>query len=550
MRNRATLIAAAGIISLAAYFFGSGEICAQIAGKSVTNALAAPPITVPPALPAGTGTTTTATDKPLAWCIRGDGLACSDAELSDPVRYRQIAVLPTGYSAEAYETFRADFDRLVRVMSDGGGQTYTATYPRKILYQAFWMPGGPIDSDTAVFHAKIAKHPTRGKALALKQNEVTDKISGLKASAPKLKPWGVLVLYNTMEEGITANASPPVYLDTGYGIARITKADLEDGYTGIHELAHAALNFLDEYVENGFGGMSISSFDMLTPFIFLDGTFAGLTRAAANAAGLYNYLASEIVAANGNDNIDVTPYVSRVGTPGYPVNNYEDEGGMFFGKGTWHDSGENIMESRYYYTHSFSQQEVIRQVFTNPGVAPRPNDRIRNAGPLKNWLPMFGGNITALIFDADKYHQFHPTTSYEVQVGWNERVWKVCKWKWVSYPCMSEKFRTVAKTLTPQEKTVSLGSSSLYKFAALIQKVVCSTNFSAVRLGSYTVDPCTMTLAELTTSFLPSLKIRIPYQEVPIPTSQGFTTYYWRFRTSNGTYQSGFTGWMAFYKAF
>jgi hypothetical protein len=34
-----------------------------------------------------------------------------------------------------------------------------------------------------------------------------------------------------------------------------------------------------------------------------------------------------------------------------------------------------------------------------------------------------------------------------------------------------------------------------------------------------------------------------------VPATQSFTTYWWCFRTANGTYHSGWTGWSSFYRS-
>jgi len=61
----------------------------------------------------------------------------------------------------------------------------------------------------------------------------------------------------------------------------MTRADLETPYVGIHELAHATLNFLDEYIEYGFEDMNIRSLDALTPLALLDDSWeAWATRSS------------------------------------------------------------------------------------------------------------------------------------------------------------------------------------------------------------------------------------------------------------------------------
>ncbi len=118
---------------------------------------------------------------------------------------------------------------------------------------------------------------------------------------------------------------------------------------------------------------------------------------------------------------------------GYPSQYYAYEGGMFFGRGTWHQAGSNLMNGNnvmrgwddgFAYAHSPSQQQVVDNAFD--GGIRRPNDRLRNAGPRNGWPLAFGSATHVMLFDADKNHHFHPTQYYSVQVGWYDRVWKTC----------------------------------------------------------------------------------------------------------------------------
>jgi hypothetical protein len=42
----------------------------------------------------------------------------------------------------------------------------------------------------------------------------------------------------------------------------------------------------------------------------------------------------------------------------------------------------------------------------------------------------------------------------------------------------------------------------------------------------------------------------MPYEETDVPASQWFTTYWWRFKTWNGSAWSNNTGWSSFYRSF
>ena len=60
---------------------------------------------------------------------------------------------------------------------------------------------------------------------------------------------------------------------------------------------------------------------------------------------------------------------------------------------------------------------------------------------------------------------------------------------------------------------------------------------------------CQHSVDTLADAFVPTLEFLTPYQFVNVPVNQHFTKYYWRFRTYNGTFQSGWTGWTKFTKA-
>lgn len=493
------------------------------------------------------------------WCVRGDGASCSEANKSDPERFRQVLVLSAGYSDAEYAKFRGDFTSLVDEASNGGGGTYSTIHRGRILYIGAWVPGKSLASGEANFGAKITANPIRGKALTLKTAGVVGAVKGLRAKEPKLAPLGVVVLFNTDDGDITETAIPSGYTETGYGIAKVTRGSLSGPYVPIHELAHAALNFQDEYVEKGFEEMSVSSLDALTPLALLDGSWGGWVAALGSITGVFSVRMSDILAANGNDNIDVTKYPSRVATSGYSANAYEYEGGLFFGRGTWHDSGNNIMNSNqvkrgasdgFAFAHSSAQKEIVKLAFETPGVARRPNDRIRNAGPLKPWGVSWGSTVRALMFDADKNHAFQPTASYDVQVSWEERDWDIC-YKWgIPYPCYSEVRRTVQKSVSPNRRYLDLKASKLKGLASLVQNTLCSAGLNQLGNGSSAIDLCSLSVDEMMDSSLPAIKFLMPYQEVGIPTDQKLTTYSWRFRTKNGEFTSGWTGWASFFKLF
>lgn len=493
------------------------------------------------------------------WCVRGDGAACSSADWSNPHK-KQVMVLPAGFTDSEYDVFRQEFTKMVSVVSSGeAGSAYSSQHRSRLLYVGYWTPGDALNTEHTRFGAKVFAHPIRGTALTLRQGEVIDVVNGYRTENSQFKPWAVLVVFNTMDDEVTPNASPPTLLGTGYGIAKLTRGDLDRPYTTVHELGHAGLNFLDEYVEGGFQSVNINTLDYLTPVALLDGSWGGWVAAVENLLGLYQYKVSDTLAANGYDNVDVTRYPSRVYTPGFYSNAYEHEGGMFFGRGTYHDAGDNVMNSgnvvrgagdAFGYAHSPAQQGVVRMAFGQSDGAPRPNDRIRNAGPMGDWNLKFGSTTRVMMFDADKEHHFHPTRQYEVQVSWQERSWETCYQWGVSYPCVKEKTVTAQRAFTPVRRTLSLKGSVLAGLASLTQNVACWLGYEQIQSGDSTFQLCELSVEEMTSAFLPSMVFPMPYQDAEVPASQWFTTYRWRFRTHNGTHHSGWTGWSEFYRVF
>ncbi|MCC7443102.1 MAG: hypothetical protein IT285_15825 [Bdellovibrionales bacterium] len=491
------------------------------------------------------------------WCITGEGRACAGHELADPVGYRQMLIFPTGFSATEEQTFRAKFQAVVEGMTRAPGPVYSQLHPSRILYLGAWVPGGALNTPEALFGGAVVAHPIRGKALTLRQNEVFAEVDRLRAQLPELEPIGVALVYNTLESP-TANASPPSFLGRSYGVARFTVGQVNNGsYVATHELAHAALNFVDEYVESGFEKVNIGLMDLVTPLAQLNGTWSGFIRAMGTNLGSYRFAISEILAANGNDNVDTTRYVSRVATPGYAPDEYEFEGGMFFGRGTWHDAGKNIMNSHrsdddtgqngFAYAHSPSQARVVRTIFEDQGRPLRPNDRIRASGPMGGGLNAeWGSRTRLLIFDGDKNHRWQPTQAYDVQLGWYERRWKTCKaGGWFPYPCREDTWQVMEKRVAPRRAELELKTSGLLKLARVVQKAACHLGLG--QAGP--IDLCVMDLELAADAFLPTLKFPLPYEEVDVPLGQSMTNYYWRFRTDNGAWTSGWTAWSEFRRA-
>jgi hypothetical protein len=201
------------------------------------------------------------------------------------------------------------------------------------------------------------------------------------------------------------------------------------------------------------------------------------------------------------------------------------------------------------YAHSPDQQRVIDLAFGNSHRT-RPNDRLLNAGPVSGWPLAFGSTTHVMLRDADMFHQFQPTQSYSVQVGWYERNWKVCWAAFIPYPCYDSVWTTAQKTVGKSVRSIDLKMSAAYGLASLAQNLLCELGITEINMsGGGKFQLCQQDLNTITDAFLPTVKFNIPYRDLDVPASQWMTTYWWRFSTNNGSWQSGWTGWSSFFRS-
>lgn len=494
-------------------------------------------------------------------CKKWNGTACTAADRANTA-LKQLVFFGAGFQETAADEtlFWSTFDRTITLMTspESAGTAWSAQKRDQLLFIGYFTPGGPLGSATSTFKAAIPPHPIRGYATSLDQDAVYAKVAQISAEVSSLRPIGVGVTFNSTMDGVTANAAPPTVINKPFGVAKWLLGDLDTrgAYLPCHELGHAAMNFLDEYVERGFDDVNISQLDVLTPLAMLDGTWPNSIAALGNIFGVYDLRLSEILANNGSDNIATRSTPATVNTPGFGKESYPYEGGMFFGRGTYHMAGANIMNGNrvqrgaddvFGFSHSPAQNAVVQEAFG--ATAHRPNDRLRNAGPTNGWPSALGSTTKVMIFDGDKLHHYHPTRTYNVQVGWYERQWKTCwKWGFIPYACYDDVWRVAERTVWANERKIEVRATAAYGLTSLVQKVVCAVGVNEIKSGDGTFKLCDSTLDQITTAFLPTIVFRLPYQELEVPASQWWTTYYWRFRTDNGVHVSGFTGWSSFYR--
>jgi hypothetical protein len=495
----------------------------------------------------------------VTWkCRFADGRSCSRADLANPA-YKQLVILPAGFTDGERADFWTEFDRVISGMTGpNAGNSWSRQQAGKLLFVGYFTAGGALNQPGAEFDAAVAAHPIRDRALSSSSAKVHARIAQIRTSTlPELRPMAVGLVFNTFDTGITANAAPPNFLSNPWGIARFTRRQLDSSYITVHEFGHAAMSFLDEYVEGGFAELDIRQLDVLTPVAIFDGSWGSLVDAIGDLLDVYDVNFSEVLANNGNANIALSRWPSTVDSSGYAEPYFEYEGGMFFGRGTFHVNGANLMDGGnvargpgdvFGYDHSRVQQETVDAAFS--GVARRPNDRLRAAGPTDGWPLELGGTTTVMIFDGDKLNHFHPTQFYDVQVGWYERQWKTCWWGPLPYACYDDVWRTAMKRVWPSPRSIDLRASAIYGAANLLQTVACGLGFTEIPIsGDKKFKLCEQSLDTVATAFLPTFDFPMPYQNTTVPASQWFTTYWWRFASHNGTRGSGWTGWSSFYRS-
>jgi hypothetical protein len=465
---------------------------------------------------------------PAIWrCQWWDGRSCTSSDLSDP-RLRHIVILSSGYPDGFEERFWSDFRMMIdRMSSDQAGNAWSVQKRDRILYIGAYTGGGPLGSETATFGSHIIEDPLGLPTLAARDDEVFRFVEDAQMQMPWLRPLGAAVLCLFAGQ-VAPNSAPPSFVNKSFGVAKMSSRDnLASGYIATHEMAHAALNFLDEYVEAGFENININQLEILAPRLVF-----GWSQLPPD---VYDYRMSEILAGNGPENLAVRHDVTTVRTPGVAPQRYEYEGGLFFGRGTFHDTGSNLMNSDYVqrgprdgfaYAHSRSQQQVIDAAFGES--AYRANDRLRNAGPRDGW-DQAGANVDLLLYDADKNNSFHRTRQYQVEVAWWEHTW-----------------RTEIYTVPAQLRVADLPFRGDVPEEELLRLVACRAGMTDPTDQLNGFEVCD----RQNSAFLPTFTFYTPYERTTVPASQQFTRYWWHFRTYNGVQYSGWTGWSSFYRSF
>jgi len=194
-----------------------------------------------------------------------------------------VIILPSGFAEADRATFWSEFDKTVGLITGPAtaGSSWSVQRAGQIIFIGYFVAGGPLGAG-ATFGGMVATHPVRGYALSLSQSAVYSQIDSIRYwTLPQLRPMSAGVIFNTLQTPVTANASPPSLVNKPFGIAKFTRQDLIErgAYVPAHELAHAGLNYLDEYVEQGFAELSIKQIDVATPLSLFDWTWGGFVNA-------------------------------------------------------------------------------------------------------------------------------------------------------------------------------------------------------------------------------------------------------------------------------
>lgn len=502
-----------------------------------------------------------------AWtCRTGDGRPCDEAVQGDISAYRQILVFPIGYQdrrffqaeAEELRTDMVDID--IADIYDYYGETYKSTmwssvHRERLLFLTYWVPGGAVDSDDTAFEGQLIDHPIRLGDYRLKVNEslVDGQVETLKESCPSLDPISVVAFFDvTGLPEPTANATPPIYMKRSFGIARISNRFLGYHYVPPHELGHAAMGWFDEYVEPSLRGVNVREFDRLSPLFIFD---QGLVTAALDVLEIYNMEVSEILLANGADNVSLVENPGRVTPEGALGSEPYEQEGAYFGAGVYRymEDQENLMSAEWgvpdQYRQSPVQQRLMNTAF---GTGPvRTNDRLVNAGPPSGFALAVGPSWNVMLFDEDKNHRWHPTKRYDIEVQWKEQNWAICKmtvWPFSDYPCLKTETRTVRKSVEPTRELTSIDKNAIVKFGNWALALLCKRGDIMVSdLGIEAGGDINLCEAGGIDSLLTETfffkSVYLPYQFATIPTPRPFTRYLWRFRSDNGVVESDWTNW-------
>lgn len=470
------------------------------------------------------------------YCSTGDlfHLEPCDPALLQREDLTQFLFLPTGFTSDEKASFIALVDELMDFSSDNDFglftiEPFTFLYKDRILYVAAWIPGEDIESSKANFNARLIGTPVRPDELLLKSSSqlIHQEYLNLKSQYPNLKPNNINIIFDT-DEG-TANAT---YSGHSIGFDTMGLVNLQKEYIGQtfwHEAGHSTFNWSDEYVEDRLEEINVRILDYLTPLLVVNSDSSSVKDGISSLFSIYDMNFSEIL-FSGKSNIGFSECPTTVGLAGEcgtsaykEHHDFFNSEGAYFGYGLFKEMEGTIMWGGFF--NSDLQLNDMKIFFE--GVDPGPNDQLRNAGPLIN-LPIGIGQVEVMTFDQKKHARYHPTTSYDVEVRWEEVKLGICYLGLIPYPCeKGEKARSVRKNFLAEREIIPLVDSNLNKLASQALPLLCNL-LPKFELCQYPYED----LRDSITDFTQHLES--PYQKMKVPMPLLGKNHYWRFRTHNG----------------
>ncbi|MBW2713332.1 MAG: hypothetical protein JRC77_06225, partial [Deltaproteobacteria bacterium] len=466
--------------------------------------------------------------------------------------YRQILTMPTEYLHQVDFDIHADLlrkdmsDDIVpalfsgepdpewdpRYWQDRPNYTWGVLHRDKLLYFTYWVPGGTLGSPDAAFNGRMGDEAD--SMITADNDQMYATVDGLISACSGLDPMAAVALFDIRDrEGYArSNATFPGLHKYSYGLARIANARIVFGDIGAHEIGHAGLNWGDEYVDSEYENLHVAEVDILTSFYIWDRG----PDVLLSLLGIYPYRMSEVFYANGKDNVSTVPNPGRVSALGGPPSEPLLHEGAWYGGGLFRHAQPSLMNNGWALNQSPPQTRQVNMAF---GVGPgRVNDRLVNAGPPSGYWLHTGPELRLMFYDEDKNHLFHPTESYDVQLFWTEARWATCQmtgWPFWFYPCIQTQSKFVQKTVAATPNKVNLDNSDLWAFGVWVVDLVCGVSDTFVLGGT---DMCTEEMSATGNS-----DTYLPYQDITVPTPTPHQNYYWRFRSDNGNFRSGWTNW-------
>ena len=496
--------------------------------------------------------------------------------LKNPREFRQVLILATGYAANDYKQFLDDIVKLVSRLGNMPKTVYTSQHRDRIVYLVYWQPGGTFRIGNANYGARISTHPVQKSKKGLVLSNRRLELEGVTGAARVLQttvPMAVVVLYNYGNNDAAAFSAPSMVTGQTYGVVRMTRSHLktdEGVYMTMRRLAHASMQFMDESTQPQLDRFDIHNIDARSRGIGLTDTWDAYFKKMKNIIGQYDWRISDIIANNGAENVTTRSMPATVYTADHSTTDFTLEGGAFFGKGTWRHTGDNLMNNdrtspnhpikptgdRFAFAHSPSQQNTLKTVFEPPQEASRPNNRLRNSGPLQDSVPVWGSQVRVMLHDGDKNHRWHPTKEYEVQVMWHAKEYETFpagikdlitnKDLFVPYVAKATK-QTISRRFKNRTRTLNIRNVLLSGGATFMRELLIAHGVTEIPIDNkYIYNIFELSTEEITEGSLPPLLWDAPYQDIPIVAPNVNTTYYWRFRTLNSWGWSGWTSWAQF----